>query len=394
MDSQFRKKNFKKLFPIYLLALAIILTIFAVLQIGVVFDAVAWVWGVASPFLWGFIIAYIVNIPISSIQKLLAKSKNKVILKKQKLFSVLITLVLLLGIIAAFLSFVIPAIINSIEFFSENWHIYWDAILGLVDRFNEWDLFGWQINEETIFGILEGLFADFSFDILLQPISIIMDAGGAVINGIITFVASIYILVEKDKFKKYLRNVSDVFVSKTASGVVSATFSRLNHNFRQYVRTQTIDGLILGSVSAIALAVMGSPFALILGIMLGIFNYVPIFGSIVATVIAVLVVMLTQGLTMGLIAALVLFVIQQVDANVIQPRLMSGSFALSPLLVIIGIVFGGAIAGIFGMIVAIPVVAVLKDIVDSIVEYHRLKKFGEPVPEANENETDKYSNLS
>ena len=125
---------------------------------------------------------------------------------------------------------------------------------------------------------------------------------------------------------------------------------------------------------------MRSPYALVLGLLLGVFNYIPYFGSIVATIIAVLVVALTQDLTMGLIAAIVLIILQQIDANIIQPKLMSGSFSLSPLLVIIAITVGGATAGIFGMIAAIPIVAVLKDLLDNYIAYRVRTKTS--VPEA------------
>jgi predicted PurR-regulated permease PerM len=86
------------------------------------------------------------------------------------------------------------------------------------------------------------------------------------------------------------------------------------------------------------------------------------------------VVLFTQGLGMAAIAAVVLLITQQIDGNIIQPKLMGGSFSLSPLLVIISITVGGAFAGILGMIAAIPIIAVLKEMLDSIIEYVNRKK--------------------
>jgi predicted PurR-regulated permease PerM len=88
----------------------------------------------------------------------------------------------------------------------------------------------------------------------------------------------------------------------------------------------------------------------------------------------------TQGFTTALIAAVILLITQQLDGNVIQPRLMGGSFSLSPLLVIISITIGGAVSGPLGMIVAIPIVAVLKDILDSVIEYYEHKREGKLEP--------------
>jgi predicted PurR-regulated permease PerM len=119
---------------------------------------------------------------------------------------------------------------------------------------------------------------------------------------------------------------------------------------------------------------MRSPFALVLGVMLGIVNYIPYFGSIFGTMLAVLIVTFTQGIQMGLIALAVLLVTQQIDANIIQPKLMGESFKLSPLLVIVSITVGGNLFGIFGMIIAIPIVKVLADAVEEILKNHEKRK--------------------
>ena len=132
-------------------------------------------------------------------------------------------------------------------------------------------------------------------------------------------------------------------------------------------------------MSMVALIIMGSPYVLLIGIMLWIANYIPYFGSIIATIVAILIVAVTQGITMGIVAAGVLILIQQVEVNIIQPKLMSDAFSMSPLLVIISISIGGAIAGILGMIVIIPIVAVLKDIFEHIVAYREREKFGGPI---------------
>jgi len=369
-------EKFKILLPYFFLAAAIILFYRISGEMSFFIDFLEASWRVISPFFYGFILAYIANIPIGSMQRLFSRSGSKFVQSKQRLLSVLSVFVVLILIVILALNLVIPAIADSITFFVENIPAYWDSLLAAVEAFNSLNLFGWYINTEFVMAIVWDIFAGFSFENLLQPLAAIMSAGAVLFNGVIAFISSIYILVEKDKFKTYLRKLLRVFTSKEVSSTVLEIFGRLNENFRQYIRTQTIDGIILGTMATIVLWVASSPYALILGIMLGVVNYIPYFGSIFGTLVAVVVVIFTQGLTVGAITALALFLIQQIDANIVQPRLMSGSFSLSPLLVIISISVGGAIAGIMGMLVAIPFVAVLKDIFDSIVEYYEKKKFG------------------
>ena len=378
MNKGFKSRTFKSFLPYFLFALAIILAYRITGEMAFFIGALGWFWGVISPFFAGFIIAYIVNIPISGIQKLLVRFDNKFVQKRQRMLSVVSVALILVGLIALTLTFVIPAIANSVEFFMENWETYWAGILGIVENINSMGLFR-PIDSELVLAILNDMFADFSLDDLRQPLNILMGLGTAIFNGVIAFIASIYVLVEKDKFKRYVHKLIGIFTSGNVQIAIIQIVTRLNNNVRTYIRTQTIDGIILGSMATVILWILGSPYAIILGIMLGIVNYIPYFGSIFGTLVAVIVVIFTQDFTTGAIAAAALFVAQQIDANIIQPRLMSGSFSLSPLLVIISITFGGAIAGIMGMFIAIPVIAVLKDIFDSIVEYYERRKFGEPM---------------
>jgi predicted PurR-regulated permease PerM len=114
--------------------------------------------------------------------------------------------------------------------------------------------------------------------------------------------------------------------------------------------------------------------------MLGILNYVPYFGSIIGSIIAIIIVTFTQGLTPGIITAVVLLITQQIDGNIIQPKLMGGSFSMSPLLIIISVTVGGAFAGILGMIIAIPIVAVLKDALEDLINYREQQQQKQGLP--------------
>ena len=369
-------EKFKLLMPYFFLAVAVIAVYRLSAETRAIVNLLNWILGVISPFFYGFIVAYIINIPIQSVRKLLLLTKNKYIIKYQKPVSILLVFLLIIALFATAFSFIIPAIISSIAFFIENIPAYWQSIVSAIDYFNQMELFGWYISPESIFELISNEFAGFDIAAIAQPFAAIMGVGASIFAGFITVISSIYILVEKDRFKKLLSKLLKVFAPPAIGAGIADIFSRLNKYFRLYIHTQTIDGIILGTMATLLLFGLGSPYALVLGIMLGIVNYVPYFGSIFGTLIAVVVVFLTQGITMGIVAAGSLIVIQQIDANIIQPRLMGDSFSLSPLLIIISISVGGAIAGVFGMLIAIPIVAVLKDIFDSIVNYYERKNIG------------------
>jgi len=364
------------LIPYFLFALAVIIVYRVSSELSFFADFIRTAWGVILPFFYGFILAYLINIPSSGLQKLLSKSKNKHIYNSRKPLSVFVVVIILIVIIIITLNLVIPAIVDSITFFLINIPIYWEGAVQLIHRFNNLDLFGLYISDEMIYAQIGNALGAISIENLLNPIAAILGLGTTLVNGVIVFFSSIYILVEKDRFKALIRRLVRIFASPTVGTAFLEIFGRLNKYFRQYIRTQTIDGIILGSMATILLYLIGSPFALVLGIMLGIVNYIPYFGSIFGSLIAILVVSFTQGFAMGAVSAVSLLIIQQIDANILQPRLMGESFSLSPLLVIISITIGGAIAGILGMLVAIPIVAVAKDIFDSVINYYENRKFG------------------
>ena len=375
-----------QLLPYFLLAVAVIIAYNAIGELGTIFNfignIIGRIWSIITPFFYGFILAYILHMPFEAIQRLLGKCKFKFIQKRKKAFSLILMLLLVVLIIFALSYLIIPTVSNSILHFIENLPSYYEAALAWIERLNEMDIFSnFDLSTEGIIEMIEEWLHGFSLEYLSSGINALMGissavfgVGTAILTGFLAFISSIYFLVEKDKIKYFMCRLLVIFTPLKVRDIIIKYGGELDHNFKQYIRVQTVDGLILGTLATIQLAIMGSPFALVLGIMLGIVNYIPYFGSIFGTLIAVIVVAFTQGIQMGLIAAALLLVTQQLDANVIQPKLMGGSFKLSPLLVIISITVGGATAGIFGMIIAIPIVKVLTDIIGDIVAHYENSK--------------------
>ncbi|MCL1993219.1 MAG: AI-2E family transporter [Spirochaetes bacterium] len=389
MEKIFASKTFKRLFPYFLLALAVIVAHRFVSEFGYFANIVSILLGIMTPFFYGLVIAYIANIPCSGIQRLLGKSKNSFLLKKKKGLSILIVAAIFLFILTLTLNLIIPQIVSSVSLFIASFPANMEDVSYFIDdvsrRIENWIPFelpmGFQISAEPVLEFLQSWIANFSLENLADPLNALLNFSAAIFTNVFTaliaIISAIYIILEKEKFKGFLCRLLKVFASDAVYNNTLMYSRSLNRKFRQYINTQTIDGLILGTIVGVVLSIMGSPYALVLGITLGVVNYIPYFGSIFGTLLAVLVVMFTQTFTLGLIAAAVLFVIQQIDANVIQPRLMSGSFALSPLLVIVSISIGGAAAGIFGMIVAIPIVAVIMEMAENVIAHFERKKFGQ-----------------
>jgi predicted PurR-regulated permease PerM len=363
-----------KVIPYFVLVLMVIGIVWLITEVRVFGEVLSRFYGVIRPFILGAGIAYILNMPCSAIQRLLNKTKGKFVMKRSRAFSVLILLIIIFLFVEALILLIFPAISKSVTFFISQIPVYQQNIRFMIDFINDFTMPEFMTNflgdDFRADVMLQNLVGRLDFEkAFTQAVAGLGGIGSGLFRLFLAIITSIYFLVEKDRLKIFITKLVVILTSEKLSSFILKYSRKLNFNLRQYVFVQTIDGLILGTLMLITLLIFRSPFALILALLLGIFNYVPFFGSLFGTLISVLVVAFTQNIQTALMAAAVMFIIQQLDGNVIQPKLMSESFAISPLLVIISITVGGAYGGILGMLVAIPVVTVIKDMIDAYIEW-------------------------
>ena len=117
------------------------------------------------------------------------------------------------------------------------------------------------------------------------------------------------------------------------------------------------------------MSIIGVKYAVLLGFIIGLFNIIPYFGAIIAIALSILITVITGGLSQAIIMAIIVIILQQIDANIINPKIIGNSLEISPLLIIFAVTVGGAYFGVLGMFLAVPVVAVLKIVVNDYLEY-------------------------
>lgn len=119
----------------------------------------------------------------------------------------------------------------------------------------------------------------------------------------------------------------------------------------------------------VAMSIMGIKYAPVLGFLIGLFNMIPYVGAIIATVVAAIVTLITGGVAQTIWMLVVVIILQQIDANIINPKIIGQSLKISPLLVIFAITVGGAYFGILGMFLAVPAIAVIRILVEDYIDY-------------------------
>jgi len=366
--------QFKTWLSFLLLAAAIIVVFHVVSDLlseaSMIFGFLSTIFHVIAPFVWGFMLAYVLDIPREKMESLLERIKQPLIKRRKRGISVLLTYIAFIIVIILLVNLVFPQIHQGIMDFAA----FLPTLVSVIEEF----LIELSENEAIPFFDFTAFVDNFSLDEMLgafnmdnvaTAFSTIMSFTNFVFRGALAVISSIYFLAEGERIKSFaVRVVKAASPKKFYDGFMK--YGReINTYFKRYIFCQVLDAVILGTIMTIAMSIMGIGHAFALGPMLGFANLVPYFGSIVGSIVAIVVIMITDGMQMGLIATVVLLVLQQIDANYIFPRLLGGSMKIPPLLVIIGIAVGNAVYGILGMIMAIPIATVLRNVIEDILKH-------------------------
>ena len=189
----------------------------------------------------------------------------------------------------------------------------------------------------------------------------------------VTIIVSVYTLLERGKILKFLKKLSLAIFGKNTTRKISKYFNNTNQIFFKFLISQFLDAVIVGVILTIVLSIMKVKYAVLIGFLIGLFNMIPYFGALAAGAISVLITIITGGVSKAIWMAIAVVIIQQIDANIVNPKIVGDSLEISPLLIIFSVTVGGAYFGIVGMFLAVPVVAVIKILIDDYINY-KIKK--------------------
>ena len=172
---------------------------------------------------------------------------------------------------------------------------------------------------------------------------------------------------------EFFKNVTIAIFGEKMYNQISKYVHNSNQIFFKFISGQLIDAVVVGILVTIAMSIIGVKYSILLGFMIGLFNIIPYFGAIVAVGLSILITIITGGLSQAFWMALVVIILQQIDSNIINPKIIGDSLEISPLLVIIAVTIGGAYFGVLGMFLAVPIAAVFKIIINDWIEAKKEK---------------------
>lgn len=368
--------EFKKYLGLFILGTALIIVYKTFDNFGALWDGAKYVLSLLTPFFIGGITAYILYIPCRKLEALCKKTQINFIVRHRRGLSVAAIYIIFVGAVILFLVAIIPSLIESLSEFMEQLP---QLVSGAVEWFNSLGLY--TLDENFIDKLLTSNLI--SFDRIIGGISLdsmnkyargVMSFGTALFNAFVGIIISVYLLLGRTEIKRAVMRFIRSHMSKKHRRMFGRYIGKINNFVDLYIYCLLIDAFIIFVLSLLILSVMHVKYAILLALMLGMFNLIPYFGAITATTLSALITVFTKDFMSGVIVAVVLTILQQIDANIIQPRLLSDSLNIKPVWVIFAILLGGGLFGVIGIIFAVPFFALIKIICLDLIELSENKR--------------------
>lgn len=374
------KKEWRKWLYWFSFAVAVIAVYKVISSVSSIFGIFGNFFQVIAPFFMALLLAYILYMPCKGIENALKSSKKKFLDKHSRGLSVFLTYLITFLTIFIIINFVIPNVVTSIKDLIANVPNYYNSALEYLDNLEEDSILAKlkvneYIKELQEIDILTEAVKWIDLENINSYIQGIVGATKFVFDLFVTVVVSVYMLLERSDIKSFLVNLSGAIFSKKTNESISTYFRKTNSIFFSYISGQIIDAVVVGFIIGIALSIMKVKYGILLGFLVGLFNIIPYFGAIFAVCLTILITIFTGGIAKAIVVGIIIVVLQQIDANIINPKILGTSLNLSPILVIFAVSVGGSYFGVLGMFLGVPAVAFIKLLLTNFIEYRNKKRF-------------------
>lgn len=321
-----------------------------------------------NPFIIGFVIAYLINQPCNSVARLCRKTKIKFLQKYADGVGVLIVYLLIVIIFAIIMGMILPALYKNIVDLFNNLPAYFENGIAFINDIQD-KLNLKLINTDTF--SVENAVNFFITEVDLSQFGKyaegIISATFGIFDVFVALIVSIYMCIDKKRISSVLKRVIGILFIKDHSENIFEYIGKINDIFSKYIYCKLIEAVIVTVLSTIILSCLNIEYALILGIMIGVLNLIPYFGSIISTILAVVITFFSTGPWEALWTGIALLILEQIDGNFIGPKIIGDMLDMRPLWVIFSVTVGGSLFGVLGMLLSVPIAMVIKMITKDLL---------------------------
>ena len=336
--------------------IGIALLVLAIINMNTIVSGFQIVWKACSVLVFGSMIAYVLNLIMVRLENVLPEMKLK------KVISLMGSLLIFALFIYALINLVVPSLIDAFKVLFETMPGYFDSAQKfLIELFENNPQFvgmieSIEINWKTLFqNGLSVLTSGFG-SVLGKTLNIVNVVVNWVVNGALSIIFAIYILLEKERFISWYHRATNLFMKPNRKEELTNILKIIHQTFSSFIGGQCIEAIILGVMCAVGMWILRMPYPVMIGTLVGVINIIPMIGAYVGGAIGMFIVFTVNPIT-SLFFLIFLCIIQQIESNIFYPRVVGKSVGLPGIFVMMTVVVGGSLAGIAGMFLGIPLVA-------------------------------------
>ena len=352
-------QEMKQKIIVYSISLIIAILFFTILnKFKDIKRAIQFIITILFPFLLGIGIAFILNNPEKWVENKLLK--NVPLQKNHKrILATLIVFILAIGFLILFFSIIIPNTVDSVRQFSTNIAVYSDTFISYTKDF----AYRMNISEKQVEQML------INFDITKKITSIVTESIPKIasysysfvkgfINLILAFVSAFYILLDRETLVKGIKKLNYSLFDKNFANYLTLWTNDAKTVFEQYIVGNIIDSFIVGVLCYVVILFLKIPYTNMIALIIGVTNVIPVFGPFLGAIPVIIILCLIDPLS-ALIFAIVIFIIQQIDGNIIKPIVLGDKLGMSGFWILFSVTVGGALSGVVGMFLGVPIFALI-----------------------------------
>ncbi|MBO3446499.1 AI-2E family transporter [Clostridium sp. CCUG 7971] len=333
--------------------------------------------GILQPFIIGFVMAYLLNFILAFIEEKMDKvDKLKSLKQKSKRgISIILTYIAAFLLIYVFIQFVLPQLVDSVSGLVNDIPTYVTNLSTVLNDITK----NMNVDSEYIGMAVEkwNEFVNYVIKIATNLIPILgntlMVVASSIWNIVIGLVVSIYLLIDKEKFCALSKKITYAVFNKQHAEVAVELAHRTNDTFGKFLSGKILDSAIIGVLTFVLLTIFKMPYTLLISVIIGITNIIPFFGPFFGAIPSAIIILFVDP-TKVIWFLVLIFIIQQLDGNIIGPKILGDSIGISAFWILFSLLVAGKFLGLVGMIIGVPLFAIIYSVIKDIVEGKLAKK--------------------
>ena len=371
----------KKLFRYALLwVVSAALILWAVAQHRTLLEWAGWLFGLIGPFVAGLCIAFVLNAVLTPLEKLwvrLFKQKRLARALKRPVCLILTTLIVL-GAVCAVVFMLLPQIRHTVDSLVNNFPEYLKRVTGwwngLADALKAWNVslpelkVDFKAAGEWLYGILQ----QNTQNVIDTTVTITATVFSSIFNGVLAIAFSFYILAQKERLARQAKSLTQAVLPENGARTVTELAQLTYLSFYRFVTGQMTEAVIIGVLCFIGMLIFQMPYAAVISVLVGFTALIPIFGAFFGTAVGAMLILMTNPLQ-AVWFVIFIIVLQQLEGNLIYPKVVGRSVGLPGIWVLLAVTVGGNAMGIGGMVLAVPLSSVVYTLAKRFVRSRRKK---------------------